>query len=236
MTLTPVISKEIFDRHPDFHFASIVVKNAAIADPENETLAQLLAEAEASVQTPNPVRDAHLAAWNEAYRTFGAKPKRTPPSAAALIKRVAKDGALPRISPLVDAYNAISVLYGIPVGGEDLALYRGLPHLTLASGDEPFETTRDAAPVTEYPEPGEIIWRDDLGVTCRRWNWRQGPRTAVSANSRDLWLVLEALGPMQHEALAEAAERLVDAIRATCPDAEIELEYLDKDTADQSST
>ncbi|WP_352885263.1 hypothetical protein [Mesorhizobium sp. M0910] len=31
----------------------------------------------------------------------------------------------PRISPLVDAYNAVSVLYGLPIGGEDLDLYQG---------------------------------------------------------------------------------------------------------------
>ena len=43
------------------------------------------------------------------------------PSAAALLKRARKDGALPRISPLVDACNAISLHYGIPIGGEDLA-------------------------------------------------------------------------------------------------------------------
>ncbi|MER8427308.1 phenylalanine--tRNA ligase beta subunit-related protein [Mesorhizobium sp. M1405] len=36
-----------------------------------------------------------------------------------------KDGSLPRISPLVDAYNAVSVLYGVPIGGEDLDLYQG---------------------------------------------------------------------------------------------------------------
>ncbi|MER8772928.1 hypothetical protein NKH63_30220 [Mesorhizobium sp. M0960] len=50
--------------------------------------------------------------------------------------------------------------------------------------------------VTEHPEPGEVIWCDDAGVTCRRWNWRQGRRTMVTVDTRAMWLVLEALGPM----------------------------------------
>lgn len=231
MSFSPLISKEIFDKHSDFHLASIVVRNATVTNPDNASLVQLLAEAEASVLQDNPIREAHLAAWSDAYRAFGAKPKRTPPSAAALIKRVAKEGKLPRISPLVDAYNAISVLYGIPVGGEDLSLYSGRPHLTIATGSEPFETTRNGESATEYPEPGEVIWRDDLGVTCRRWNWRQGPRTAVSADSIDLWLVLEALGQMPRTLLIEATERLTDVIRATCSDVTIGVDLLDKHTA-----
>jgi DNA/RNA-binding domain of Phe-tRNA-synthetase-like protein len=32
----------------------------------------------------------------------------------------------------------------------------------------------------EHPEPGEVIWRDDDGVTCRCWNWRQCVRTRIT--------------------------------------------------------
>jgi DNA/RNA-binding domain of Phe-tRNA-synthetase-like protein len=51
---------------------------------------------------------------------FGAKPQRTPCSAEALRKRVLKDGSMPAIDPIVDLYNAISLRYAIPVGGENL--------------------------------------------------------------------------------------------------------------------
>ncbi|WP_352452613.1 MULTISPECIES: phenylalanine--tRNA ligase beta subunit-related protein [unclassified Mesorhizobium] len=50
-------------------------------------------------------------------------------SNAVLGRRASQAGAerwlSPRISPLVDAYNAVSVLYGLPIGGEDLDLYQG---------------------------------------------------------------------------------------------------------------
>ena len=64
-----------------------------------------------------------VAAWRLAYQAFGAKPKRTRPSVEALLRRV--EAGLPRIDRLTDIYNAISVRNLLPVGGEDLAMYRG---------------------------------------------------------------------------------------------------------------
>lgn len=47
---------------------------------------------------------------------------------------------LAAIDPVVDIYNAISIRYAVPVGGENLAAYRGEPRLAIARGDEPFDT------------------------------------------------------------------------------------------------
>ena len=51
----------------------------------------------------------HIAAWRGAFSAFGAKPKKYPCSAEALVGRVLKGQALPRINVLVDLYNAVSV-------------------------------------------------------------------------------------------------------------------------------
>ncbi|MGB8859310.1 MAG: hypothetical protein WCC60_08640, partial [Ilumatobacteraceae bacterium] len=57
---------------------------------------------------PTPTFD-HLERWREAYRSFGANPRRTRVSVEALLRRAAQSG-LPRIGALVDIYNAISVI------------------------------------------------------------------------------------------------------------------------------
>lgn len=120
---------------------------------------------------------------------------RTPCSASALRKRVLKEGTLPPLDPVVDIYNAISIRYAIPVGGENLAAYSGAPRLTLADGSEPFDTVKEGQPGVEHPDAGEVIWRDDVGVTCRRWNWRQGVRTASTARRRPCGLFSKACPP-----------------------------------------
>jgi len=219
--MTPHIAPEIHARNPDFHLLSIVVTGAQVTTPNLRELESVVAKAEQAAQNDDPERDLHLAAWADAYRAFGARPNRTPCSATALLKRTRRQG-LPRISPLVDAYNAVSVLYGLPIGGEDLDLYQGRPRLLVANGDEPFQTRKDGAEVTEHPDAGEIVWCDDVGVTCRRWNWRQGQRTLVSDETRSLWLLLEALGSMPPERLEAAGQDLTDLIGSLCPQSAIE--------------
>jgi DNA/RNA-binding domain of Phe-tRNA-synthetase-like protein len=160
-----------------------------------------------------PWAEAHLNAWREAYRAFGAKPQRTPCSAEALRKRCERDGVVPPANAVVDLYNAISLRFAIPVGGEDAASYEGAPQLVRATGAETFDTMADGQPKLETVETGEVVWRDSRGVTCRRWNWRQGTRTRITDASTSLWFVLERLEPMPTEALLAAGKALVQALQ-----------------------
>jgi DNA/RNA-binding domain of Phe-tRNA-synthetase-like protein len=100
------------------------------------------------------------------------------------------------------------VLHQIPVGGEDLTRYAGSPRLIRAAGDEPFDTVADGDAVTEYPDPGEVVWCDHTGVTCRRWNWRQGRRTQLREDTTTALFILDALDPVTDEALHAAADDL----------------------------
>ncbi|RQO65778.1 hypothetical protein DBR44_18950 [Aquitalea sp. FJL05] len=212
----PSISPEIASIAPGFRAVSIRVAAADLAVPEFGT--QQLQAACGFVQTGGPTwADAHLQAWAEVFRTFGAKPQRTPCSAEALRKRVLKDGGLPAIDPVVDLYNAISLRYAIPVGGENLSAYIGSPRLVIADGSELFDTMKAGEPATESPEVGEVIWRDDAGVTCRRWNWRQGVRTRLSATDQHMWFILESLPQMPLEALHQAGEELMQGIAHMMP-------------------
>lgn len=204
MPLSPVISPEIFALRPDFVALSLSLTTRN--GPSDAASAALLAEA--IVAPPAPWAEAHLEAWREAYRSFGAKPARFPCSAEALRKRALRDGTLRPTNAVVDRYNAVSLRFALPIGGEDAQTYVGPPRLIRSGGTEPFETMADGQPKTETPEPGEVIWADDAGVTCRRWNWRQGPRTQLTEATTEMWFVLERLAPMPLEALIDAA-RLV---------------------------
>jgi DNA/RNA-binding domain of Phe-tRNA-synthetase-like protein len=124
---------------------------------------------------------------------------------------------MPAINPVVDLYNAISLRYALPVGGENFDAYVGRPHLTIADGTEVFDTLMNGEAVVENPAPGEVIWRDDLGVTCRRWNWRQGTRTRLEAATGRMWFILETLGTMPEDALEEAGEVLVEGLSRLMP-------------------
>jgi hypothetical protein len=137
------------------------------------------------------------------------------------MQRLRRDGQLPSINPVVDIYNAVSVSFAIPVGGENIAAYVSAPVLACADGSEGFDTSRDGAPFLEAVPSGEVVWKDNRGVTCRRWNWRQGLRTRIDTTTTQMWFVLERLEPMPMDALREAGRSLSQALLALSPEAEV---------------
>jgi DNA/RNA-binding domain of Phe-tRNA-synthetase-like protein len=216
------IDDTVFALRPDYR-AMLVAVDGIIPGPSDQASGALLAAAEEAARRATSERRveefAHVAAWREAYRAFGAKPQRTRNSVEALLRRA--PSGLPRVYRLTDVYNAVSVLHEIPVGGEDLSHYIGAPRLVRASGAETFDTIADGAMVTERPDPGEVVWCDDVGVTCRRWNWRQARRTQLSDDTTTALFILDALGPMTNEALHAAGDDLIAHLAQLGPDVHV---------------
>ena len=213
------VDAAVFGLRPDYR-ALLVAVDGLVPGPGDQDSDALLAAAEAAARQAldggPPEQLPHVAAWREAYRAFGAKPQRTRNSLEALLRRAAT--GLPRVNRLTDLYNAISVLHQIPLGGEDLTRYAGSPRLIRATGTEPFDTAADGIAVTEHPDPGEVVWCDAAGVTCRRWNWRQARRTQLREDTTAALFILDALDPVTGRALHAAADDLSARLDRLGPD------------------
>ena len=216
------VDAPVFSLRPDYRTVLLAV-DGVVPGPSDAASERLLQAAEASAQRAldgQGVEElSHVAAWREAYKSFGARPQRTRNSLEALLRRAAS--GLPRVNRLTDIYNAVSVLHQVPLGGEDLTGYTGAPRLVRATGKEPFDTTAGGAEVLEHPDPGEVVWCDDAGVTCRRWNWRQGRRTQLREDTTTALFILDALQPMTNGALDAAADDLADRLARLGPDVRI---------------
>ncbi len=219
------VAPEVAALCPDYRALLIAVDGLVPTptDESSEDSEELLGRAEAAAAdlvAVMPVEDVpHVAAWREAYRAFGAKPQRTRNSLEALLRRAPT--GLPRVNRLTDTYNAVSVLHQVPLGGEDLNAYAGPPRLVRATGTEAFDTVADGNEVVEHPDPGEVVWSDDGGVTCRRWNWRQCRRTQLTRETTSALFILDALAPMTDESLTAAGDDLVDRLRSLGPDVRV---------------
>jgi DNA/RNA-binding domain of Phe-tRNA-synthetase-like protein len=216
------IDDAIFELRPDYRALLIAAEgvrggpsddfsNAALVRAEQKTRARLGGEAPESLP--------EIAAWREAFLSFGVKPRQGRSSVEALVRRI--EVGLPRIDRLTDLYNAISVEHLVPIGGENLDRYAGAAQLVRANGNEVFDTVVGGESAVTNPEPGEAIWRDDIGVTCRRWNWRQCVRTRLSQETTNVLFILDALEPIDSEALDAAAENLISLISTDAPDLRI---------------
>ncbi|XVX20151.1 B3/B4 domain-containing protein [Actinomycetota bacterium] len=212
------VDDAVFELRPDYRALLLTVEGIT-PGPTDEASETLLATAETAARAAlaeTAVEDLpHVAAWREAYRAFGSKPQRTRNSLEALLRRA--DAGLPRVNRLTDVYNALSVLHQIPLGGEDLAGYAGPPRLVRATGDEPFDTTASGEDVVEHPDAGEVVWADDAGVTCRRWNWRQCRRTQLRDDTTSALFILDALDPFTDDELHAVADELVSHLGSLGP-------------------
>ena len=156
------VSPDVWELRPDYR-AELIVARGLQPVPSVE-LDELVARAEQRALTTladTPVAEiGHIGSWREAFRAFGAKPSDYRNSAEALMRRAS--AGLPRINPLTDAYNAISVLHATPIGGENLQAYAGPARLVRASGMKPSTPSTPASRWWNTRNP--VKW---CGVTTR---------------------------------------------------------------------
>jgi DNA/RNA-binding domain of Phe-tRNA-synthetase-like protein len=70
------------------------------------------------------------------------------------------------------------------------------------------------------------VWCDEAGVTCRRWNWRQGTRTRLTEDSVSALFLLEGMAPdsgpgLEAGALEAAGAELAELLEKFSPGARV---------------
>lgn len=208
----------IFEKYPEVHISVAVLHNINNAG-EHQEITQLLREAEKNVIEEFSGKQISelpfVTPWREAYRTFGAKPSKYPSSIENLIRRVVNGEEIRHVNKLVDIYNVISLRHHLPVGGEDIASLKGDVLLTCAGENEvPVKLLGELE--ARAPYPGEVIYKDDEGTLCRRWNWKEAERTKLTEQTTHAIIVMEALPPISRELLQSAMNDLLDLVQKYC--------------------
>jgi DNA/RNA-binding domain of Phe-tRNA-synthetase-like protein len=210
-----LIEEDFWSLFPDALIGVVVASGFDNTAGERPEIAALLGEAAASAVTALAGTDeiaAHpaVAPWRRAYQSFGVKPSKFRSSIESLL-RAAQSSRVRGVNPLVDLYNTVSLRHLLPCGGEDLATIQGDIRLTRAVGGEAFVALGAAQP--EPPQPGEVIYRDDAGVICRSWNWREADRTKLTAVTSGAFLCIEALPEIGAARLGAACADLASLVR-----------------------
>jgi DNA/RNA-binding domain of Phe-tRNA-synthetase-like protein len=147
-----------------------------------------------------------IRAWRRAFARMGLKPTQYRCASESLLRRFRKEGTLPRLHPLVDVCNAVSVAFAIPVAVFDVAKITGHLQVQYAAGDEDYLTFSGQA---EHPAPHEVIFADRARrVHARRWTNRQSGLSAVQAPTTAALIVAEAM----HDSASSDVPELIAAI------------------------
>lgn len=147
-----------------------------------------------------------IAPYREAFMSLGFNPNKFMCSVEALCKRVAKGTDLPKINPVVDLGNAISMKYILPVGAHDIGKLDGDLEVRFAGPEDSFLPFGETG--AERPDGGELVYVSGHTVKTRRWIWRQSEDGKITADSRDIVFPIDGFKDSNGEAVATAAREL----------------------------
>ncbi|HYA75094.1 MAG TPA: phenylalanine--tRNA ligase beta subunit-related protein [Roseiarcus sp.] len=210
---------ELTERFPDFRVALVVAEDLRVGEGRGDALQAEIEVAEAECRRCWSGTELSaipgVAAWRSAYKGFGVKKTSYRSSVERLIKRVLAGGALPEVNALVDLYNLVSLDSALCLGCDDLNLVEGdLAFRFSRPGDTFVDMGAEAGDdPNDPPKAGEVVYADSRHVLCRRWNWRQDARTAVSGQTRRVALSVQSNGFGDVE---EAARRVAALIEREC--------------------
>lgn len=179
------------------------INAAADTGPEVEEFSQ---RAAARLVGRTEAELVEIQAWRRAFSQMGLKPTQYRCASEALLRRFRREGQLPRLHPLVDLCNAVSLAYAVPIAVFDLTYVDGWLEVATADSTESYETFSGD---TEYPDLGEVIFRDAANrAHARRWTNRQSGLSAVKATTTDALIVSEAL----HDTASSDQTQLLSAL------------------------
>ena len=202
---------------PEAAIGVIVARGMKPADEvpaeDAAAIATLLREANAQADrhlTSNTISQNEVVrVWRDAYQQFKTK-KGARCSIENLLKRVLKGNPVGSITPAVDIYNAVSLKYALPVGGEDIDTFEGDLRLGITEGGDAFRALGEDEDDPTLPD--ELCYRDDAGAVCRCWNWRDGVRTALTDDSESAFLIIECVDPSRIDDLRAALDEFSQLI------------------------
>lgn len=221
---------ELTERFPDFRVAVLIAEDLVIVEERPGPLDAAILASEAACRSRHQGMElsaiAGVAAWRSAYKGFGIKKTSYRSSVERLIKRVLAGDRLPTINSFVDIYNTISLQHGFCIGADDLdKIAPPVAFRYARPGDSFLDMGAEAGDdPNDPPKDGEVVLADARHVLCRRWNWRQDMRSAITPATRRALVTVQANGWGD---LEEAANHLSGWLASDCG-ARITIAYADR--------
>ena len=205
-----IIDDSFWELFPESKIGVVLIKN--MDNTKNiEELKSMLSVANEEAKkfiTNETFSENHVVkVYREAYQKFKTK-KGARCSIEALLKRVEKESYVTNINPMVDIYNIASLKYGLPAGAEDVDTFVGDLKLTITSGNDEFYLINEDenSPTLE----GELCYKDECGAVCRCFNWRDGKRTMIKDETKNVFFVMELIDLSMEDNLYNALNLIKD--------------------------
>lgn len=199
-------SDAMWDAFPELRAGALHAEGINAEVGVEEAIAGFSAIGEARLAKAQEGEFPEIQAWRRGFSRMGLKPTQYRCASEALLRRFRQEHALPRLHPLIDLCNAISLAFAIPIAVFDTEKIGGDLEVRRATGRETYLTFGGES---EHPEPNEVIFADgEERAHARRWTNRQSGFSAVRETTRSVLIVAEAL----HASAAEDIGRLFETV------------------------
>ncbi len=194
------VQKELFDILPGLTIGMVVAKGVDNTRPSreiDEVLSRAVVEMKKNFSVEKAQDHPRIKPWRTAFSKLGISGSKFQSSIESMARRILKGDPFPKINPLVDLYNSVSLRFLVPMGGHDLDTIEGNIHLRFAKGLEPFISMGGTETAT-VPE-GELVYCDDREVLTRNWVWRQCEKDKVTEKTKNIFIPIDVLGEVGRE-------------------------------------
>ncbi|MEU6664920.1 phenylalanine--tRNA ligase beta subunit-related protein [Streptomyces sp. NPDC046727] len=201
----------VWAAYPELSAGALYAAGVGAPADTRERAAAYTARAVARLERATEGEFPEVLAWRRTFTRMGVKPTQYRSASESLLRRLRKEGELPRIHPLVDLCNAISVAYAVPVAVLDVDRVTGpLLEVRPARGDETYTPFGGGV---EHPAPGEVTYADSAGrAHARRWTHRQSGHSAVGAHTGRVLVVAEAMHDGGADVVAEVLKTVEEEV------------------------
>jgi DNA/RNA-binding domain of Phe-tRNA-synthetase-like protein len=207
------IQKELFNLLPDLTIGMVVamgLDNTHLSKEIDDLLTQAIEEMRKNFIGDKAQEHPRIKPWRTAFSKLGISGSKFQSSIESMAKRILRGDPFPKINPLVDLYNSVSLRYLVPMGGHDLDTIKENIHLRFAEGWEPF--TPMGVGETMIVPKGELVYRDDQEVLTRNWVWRQCEKDKATEKTRNIFIPIDVLGEVGKERADEIIRELSQLI------------------------
>lgn len=226
------IDQQVFDILPNLVIGIPIIRGFDNTKGEKEAR-EMLRKTEREVRDSMTLdqfwMDPRVTAYLDAFKKFGTDPEIRRPAHIALAKRILEGGLpanrltaqagwqagqLPDINPIVNIYNAISLKYLTPFGGENLDVLKGDFRLFVAKGGEhwiPIGGDK-AKPALQ----GELVWGDDIDLSTRALNWRQCDRTKMTEETINGFFIMDGFKDINKVVMERASKEFINIATMLC--------------------
>jgi DNA/RNA-binding domain of Phe-tRNA-synthetase-like protein len=207
------IQKELFHILPDLTIGMVAatgVDNTRSSKEIETLLSQALEEMKRNFVVDKAQEHPNIKPWRVAFSKLSISGSKFPSSIESMAKRILRGDPFPRINPLVDLYNSVSLKFLVPMGGHDLDTLKGNIYLKFAEGWEPF-TPMGGGETMTVPK-GELVYRDDQEVLTRNWVWRQCEKDKATEETKNIFIPIDVLGDVGRGCAEEIIRKLSDLI------------------------